>query len=194
MEDFNNPLFICSTAKDFLEKSSAGAKEIYFSPEVLDVNAEGQLESLGKLPFPMVTAAFSMELSLKGLLMQYNIKVPSKHDLKNLFSLLPSDVKSSIIENYQLHNKFYGYPNLYLKIGNRNNPVPPKVLPKKENTTIVMHVEELLERHKHAFTDFRYLHEFGISKNELAMDYNYFANFTYSVISTLAIKIGFPIQ
>lgn len=42
MQDFNNPLFICLPAKDFLEKSSAGAKEIYFSPEVLDVNTEGE--------------------------------------------------------------------------------------------------------------------------------------------------------
>jgi hypothetical protein len=27
MQDFNNPIFICSIAKDFLERSSIGAKE-----------------------------------------------------------------------------------------------------------------------------------------------------------------------
>ncbi|HEY8690030.1 MAG TPA: HEPN domain-containing protein [Chitinophagaceae bacterium] len=193
MQDFNNPIFICSTAKDFLEKSSVGAKEIYFNAEILDVNTEGQLQSLGKLPFPMVTAAFSMELALKGLLMQHKIQIPNKHDLKNLFSLLPNDVQSNIIEHYQLHDKFYGYPNLYIKIGSMNNPMPPSVLPKKDNNTIKKHVDELLERHKNAFIDFRYLHEFGINKDELAMDYNYFANFTYSIISILAITVGFPI-
>lgn len=194
MKDFNNPIFICATAKDFLEKSSVGAKGVYFSEDLLDVQTEGQLQFLGKLPFPMVTAGFSLELALKGLLMHYKIKIPQKHDLKNLFLLLPDFVQSKIIHHYLNHDEFAGYPNMYLKVGDKNNPIPPNPLPDKSVDKIEEHVNDLLDRHKYAFIDFRYLHEFGIKKTELGMDYKYFANFTYSVISVLAIDIGFPIK
>ena len=194
MQDFNNPIFICSTAKDFLERSSIGAKEVLFRTERLDVNTEDQLQSLGKLAFPMVTAAFGMELALKGLLMHYKIGFPNKHDLKKLFCLLPLDIQESIIQHYLQHNAFNGYPNMYIKVGSMSNTIPPDGLPGKENNTIKEHVDELLERHKNAFIDFRYLHQFGIKKDELAMDYKYFANFTYSIISILAIKVGLPIS
>lgn len=193
MKDFNNPVFIYFTAMDFLKKSSIGAKEIFLSPEMLDAKTEGQLQLLGKMPFPMVTAAFSMELALKGLLMHQKIKVPNKHDLKKLFFLLPNAIQSKVILHYQSHNYFKGYPNMYIKIGDIENVIPPDVLPGIESNTIQKHVDALLEKHKSAFIAFRYLHEFGINKNELAMDYKYFVNFTYSVISILATMIGQPI-
>ena len=194
MQDFNNPIFICSTAKDFLERSSSGAKEIFLGTERLDVNTEHQLLYLGKLAFPMVTAAFGMELALKGLLMHYKIQIPYKHDLKELFFLLPPNEQERIIQHYLGHNAFNGYPNMYIKMGSISNPTKPAGLPEKQNETITEHVEALLERHKNAFIDFRYLHEFGLKKDELAMDYNYFSNFTYSIISILAINIDFPIE
>lgn len=193
MEDFNNPIFICATAKDFLEKSSIGAKDAYLNTEMLDAEKEGQLELLGKLPYPMVTAAFSMELALKGLLMHHKIKFPYQHNLKELFSLLPDTVQLRVIKHYEGHNEFKGYPNMYIKVGDKSNTAPPTILPKKEGKAIKEHVEELIERHKNAFMDFRYLHEFGLKKDELAMDYNYFANFSYSVISILSVEIGLPI-
>ncbi|MDN3657055.1 hypothetical protein QWZ08_15505 [Ferruginibacter paludis] len=190
MEDFNNALFIYSVAKDFLGQSAHAAKKVFLNPELLDVETEGQLQSLGKLPFPMVAASFSMELALKGLLMNNNIEIPNKHYLKKLFFLLLPDVQERIIQNYLNQNEFNGYPNFFLKVGNKNATLPPTVLPEKNEKLINQHVEELLERHKSAFIDFRYLHEFGINKHELAMDYKYLANFTYSVLSVLANDIG----
>lgn len=192
MENFNNANFICSTAKDFLEKSSLGARDAYLNAQKLDSENEGQLESLGKLAFPMVTAAFSLELALKGLLMHHHIKIPLQHNLEVLFYLLPDLVQENIIEHYLGHDEFGGYPNMHIKLGDKNNPIPPSTIAKKE--TIEGHVKELIEKHKNSFVDFRYLHEFGIKKSELAMDYNYFSNFSYSAICTLANEIGLPIS
>ena len=145
MQDFNNPIFICSTAKDFLERSSIGAKEVFLRTERLDVDTKDQLQSLGKLAFPMVTAAFGMELALKGLLMHYQINFPNEHNLKILFFLLPLEVQQNIIRHYQEHDAFHGYPNMYIKIGTIDKPIPPDVLPEKQNDTIKEHVEILLE-------------------------------------------------
>ena len=192
MQDFNNPLFICVCAKDFLEKSSLGAKQAYLNPEILDVQIQGQLTSLGKLPFPMVTAAFSLELALKGLLKQYGHHVPYKHHLKDLYDLLPGEVRARIADHYKIYQGFKGYPNFYLKVGNKDNPIPPNVLPHKD--TIEEHIDALLARHAEAFQDFRYLFEFGITKQELPMDYNYLASFAYSAISILAADVGFAVE
>lgn len=187
MKDFNNPNFICATAKDFLEKSSIGAKKTYtaeFKPD---------LASLGQLAFPMVTLAFSMELAIKGLLKHKHIKFPGKHDLKTLFYLLPDLLQKEIISHYSSHDEFNGYLNMYLKLGDKNNPEKPKPLPNKDEQTIEKHVEELLDKHNNSFVDFRYLHEFGIKNQELAMNYNLLANLSFSIISTLAKEIGYPI-
>lgn len=188
MEDFNNPHFICATAKDFLEKSSFGAKKIYTSQIKTDA------QSLGQLAFPMATIAFSMELGIKGLLKHNAIKIPKKHDLKTLFYLLPKGVQEKIIEHYKSHDEFKGYPNMYLKLGDKNNPEKPCPIPSKDAPTIEEHVEELLKRHTSSFIDFRYLHEFGVKNTELAMSYNLVANLSFSVISILAIEVGYPIR
>ncbi len=187
MEDFNNPHFICATAKDFLEKSSIGAKGVY------NGQITGDVAVLGQLSFPMVTVAFSMELALKGLLKHSRIEFGNIHDLKRLFYLLAEEDQNKIIEHYGRHDKFKGYPNMYLAVGDKENPTPPPSLPEKL-PPIGDHVKAILERHKYAFIDFRYLHEFGIRKQELGMDYNFFANLTYSIISVLAIKVGYPIS
>ncbi len=183
MENFNNPVFICATAKDFLAKSSASAKTIY------TLQLLPSIGSLGQLAFPMVTVAFSMELGIKGLLQHHHIRIPHKHDFKTLFYLLPKVVQQKIVEHYKNHNEFEGYLNMYLKVGDKNNPEKPPPLPSKEEN-IEEHVQELIDRHNNSFINFRYLHEFGIKSSELAMNYNLLANLTFSIISVLSSDIG----
>ena len=180
MSKMNSPLFIFLVAKEYFENGTLYASK-YFK-----MSKDGTIKSFdnlihAKLCVPATNISFSLELVLKAFLMQTGLK-KFDHNLHKLFELLPANVKSEIIEHYNSHDIYKNYITVQLINGDgtEHGKIKRSYYSKKSAEFIPL----MLDTHKLAFLNFRYLHEFQGNQTQ-DFYFREFSNFTFSALSVL---------
>ncbi len=184
----NSPLFLFHAAKEYFENGTLYASK-YFK-----MNKDGSTKPFdtfihSKLCVPATNLSFSLELVFKGFLMQSNVTY-LRHDLAKLYELLDIDFKKRIIEHYKNHNTYKNYMTVKLIDGDgtSHGKIEKFYSSMKEEDFI----PSMLEKHKLAFIDFRYLHEFK-GNQEWLFDFKEFSNFTFSALSILGQTLSLAV-
>jgi HEPN domain-containing protein len=112
---------------------------------------------LGDVVACAVNLAFALELYLKTLLVQLQLEVPQRHDLRNLYDALPQEVKDNIEKAYDTawRSQWYGKrAAITIAKGPRDEPTWTDYRNEAKD------MGALLERSNDVFLAFRYIYEF----------------------------------
>ena len=188
MGKMNSPFFLFHAAKEFFENGTTYASK-YFKR-----NTDGTLKPFDslthpKLCVPATNISFSLELILKGFLMQAG-KRKNGHNLSDLYNCLDEDLKRRIVEHYKMHDTFKNYINVHVneESGNSHGQIERIYQSSKNEEEILL----MLDKHKLSFINFRYLHEFQKSQDSFFY-FKEFSNLTFSALvilgETLNLKV-----
>ncbi|OIR13152.1 hypothetical protein GALL_55360 [mine drainage metagenome] len=188
MSKLNSTLFIFYAAKEYFENGTNYASK-YFK-----INKNGLVKPFdsvthAKLCVPASNISFSLELVFKALLMNNGVK-KNLHDLYELYILLPIEIKQKIILHYKNHNTYKDFVRIRLIESQENHHGEQQIV---FNTLPAENfIPFMLETHKSAFINFRYLHEFN-EKEEWYFFFKEFSNLTFSALTILGESLNLKV-
>jgi hypothetical protein len=185
MGKMNSPLFIFCAAKEFFENGTLYASKHF------KMKGAKSFDSMihPKFCVPATNISFSLELAFKAFLLQSGIK-KSNHDLIKLYKLLNDDIKTKIVEHYKSHDTYKDY--IAIRLIESNGKEHGKIEFLRYQSSDETFILSMLETHKSAFLNFRYMHEFE-APQEWLFYFREFSNFTFSVLTILGQTLGLTV-
>ncbi len=189
MTKLNSPLFLLLAAKEYFENGSLYAGK-YFKLKNGEIIVPFDSTTHAKIVVPATNISFGLELALKGCLM-YKGVTKWGHDLKELYNLLPEDLRNRIIEHFKTNDHYSNYVIIRMQNGDGSGHGYTERI--RYTRLDDEFIPSLLEKHKLAFQYFRYMHEFP-GDEVWQFDFREFSNFTFSVIKILGELIDLKIE
>jgi hypothetical protein len=112
-------------------------------------------------------------------------------DLKELFELLPDEIAQRIIVYYNGNDHYKNYA--VIRINNGDGTKHGTAEAYSYNRFDSCFISSLLEEHKLAFPNFRYLHEFP-HNGVWYFNFREFSNFAFAAIAILGELLGKTVQ
>lgn len=144
--------FVCAEAfqklaEQFIPRIAVDVKEGTHAPSA----------ELGQLVASAVNLAFALELYLKTLLGQLQLRVPQHHNLRNLYDTLPQEVRDEIEKAYDEHwrSQWLG-KHAAITVAKGPSDKPKWNDRRNESKDLAA----LLERSGNVFQTWRYIYEF----------------------------------
>ena len=149
--------------------------------------AYARAQDLGALIASATNLALSVELYLKALLITLGLPVPRTHDLVDLYTRIPGDLKSSLEARYKARPapaKVYASAlQVALSVGPATDQELDRLGDQPQSDLENNSLPSVLGRCRDAFQSWRYIHEGGVP-GSVAL-YNYEFHYLHGVAETL---------